>query len=40
MKTPVTSYLVMSLFMQGSQTPEELKAALDAALAKDMRKRV
>jgi hypothetical protein len=32
------SYLVMSLFMQGAQAPEELKAALDAELAGDERR--
>jgi hypothetical protein len=29
------SYLVLSLFEKGAQTAEELKAALDAALAGD-----
>ena len=33
------SYRVMSLFMNGAQTSEELKAALDAALAREERRR-
>jgi hypothetical protein len=32
------SYLVLSLFEKGAQTAEELKAALDAALAGDQRR--
>ncbi|NGO54689.1 hypothetical protein [Allomesorhizobium camelthorni] len=32
------SYLVLSLFEKGAQTAEELKAALDAALAGDERR--
>jgi hypothetical protein len=33
------SYLVLSLFEKGAHTAEELKAALDAALAGDQRRR-
>jgi hypothetical protein len=32
------SYLVLSLFEKGAQTAEDLKAALDAALAGDERR--
>lgn len=32
------SYLIVSLFQNGAQTTEELKAALDAAAAGDVRR--